>query len=234
MRGSRCERERARPPPPHTHRVYIAVRSDDRNDSNHRLTSGIRHSGFRVATPAAIVAVYDCRARSPTLSHRLVLLVLQLFHLVSSLSLALPRSRSYPGESGFLVSLRVSTLLVLSFSLAIFSLGIFLSISPFFSHLSLPLFPLSPSRFLRPVRSRTSPPFSRSLPRSLPVSPPYLSRWSALDPTRYRPHSRAQTTRQRYMYMHSRVHRSPPLPPSPLQLRSAARSLALLRGPEKS
>lgn len=54
----------------HTH-VYtyascIAVRSDDRNDSNHRLTSGIRHSGFRVATPAAIVAVYDCRARSPS------------------------------------------------------------------------------------------------------------------------------------------------------------------------
>ena len=46
----------------------IAVQSDDRNDSNHRLTSGIRHSSFRVATPAAIVAVYDCRARSPSLS----------------------------------------------------------------------------------------------------------------------------------------------------------------------
>lgn len=44
--------------------VCIAVPSDDRNDSNHRLTSGIRHSGFRVATPAAIVAVYDCRVRA--------------------------------------------------------------------------------------------------------------------------------------------------------------------------
>lgn len=54
----------------HQHRtrytLYIVARSDDRNDSNHRLTSGIRHSGFRVATPAAIVAVYDCRARSPS------------------------------------------------------------------------------------------------------------------------------------------------------------------------
>lgn len=62
-RGKRCAHDDGASVSRYT--SCIAVQSDDRNDSNHRLTSGIRHSSFRVATPAAIVAVYDCRARSP-------------------------------------------------------------------------------------------------------------------------------------------------------------------------
>ena len=234
MRGSQCERERARllvasTSPVHIYRVYIAVRSDDRNDSNHRLTSGIRHSDFRVATPAAIVAVYDCRARSPSLSHTESVL---LFLAPPLLSLSLSHSHRpvlaltqvNPASS----SLHLASLLVLSLSLAIFRSISFSLSHPFFSYLSLPfssrisfLFPLS--RSLPSSLHSLTHSFLHIRSRSLPTS-----RWFALDPTRYRPHSRAQTTRQRYMYMHS--HRSPPL----LQLRRAESSIALLRGPEKS
>lgn len=217
-----------RAPPLHTHRVYIAVRSDDRNDSNHRLTSGIRHSGFRVATPAAIVAVYDCRARSPSLFTDMFFF-LQLLHFSSPLfrplRLALAPARANPASS----SLRISTLLALSLSLAISR-----TVSPslYLAILRISLTRSSRISFLFPLsRSLARSPSSFTRSRSLPTS-----RWSALDPTRYRPHSRAQTTRQRYTYMHSRVHRSPPPPllPSPLQSRSVARTIALLRGPEKS
>lgn len=157
-----------RVPPLHTHRVYIAVRSDDRNDSNHRLTSGIRHSGFRVATPAAIVAVYDCRARSPSLSHRRVPLPPAPPLLVSSLSPPPSRSRSCSSESGFLVSPHLFSSGPLPFSCD-FSHGISFPLSRHSSYLSHPLFP-----YLLLV---SSVPFACTLSfflHSLPVSP-YLS-----------------------------------------------------------
>lgn len=158
-----------------------------------------------------------------------VFLFLQLLHFSSSLSLPSSRSRSYSSESDFLVSPRLFSSGPLPFPHDL-SLGNLLpSISPFFVSLS-PTLPVSPSCFLCPARLHVS-----SLPSLAPGLSLPTSRWSALDPTRYRPHSRAQMTRQRYMYMHSRVHRSPPQPlPSPLQSRSAARTIALLREVLKS
>lgn len=171
-------------------------------------------------------------------------LFLQFLRFFSSLSLhlVLAPTRTNPASS----SLHVSPLLVLSLSLAIFrSVSplyltflrcIYIYIYLYISLLSLPpsFFPylllVSPVPF--PCTSLHSLALSFIHSRSLPTS-----RWSALDPTRYRPHSRAQTTRQRYMYMHSRVHRSSPLScraAAALQPRSAARSIMLLCGPEKS
>lgn len=142
----------------------IAVQSDDRNDSNHRLTSGIRHSSFRVATPAAIVAVYDCRARSPSLS----------------VAPSSAPSRASLLSSRFALSLALllgpSTLLALS---PHHRLAVFLLVS------------------LPPARS------------------------SALDPTRYRPHSRVQR-RGRDICICIRVHRS--LQPPRSSTRAALRS----------
>lgn len=77
----------------------IAVQSDDRNDSNHRLTSGIRHSRFRVATPAAIVAVYDCRARSLSLSFPLFYRALQSRPLPLTRVHTRSLDRIYPASS---------------------------------------------------------------------------------------------------------------------------------------
>lgn len=196
-----------------THTSCIAVRSDDRNDSNHRLTSGIRHSGFRVATPAAIVAVYDCRARSPSpsvddsssstssscssssSSSFLPPLSLPPSLLSSSLSTFTflpyvpprtcgPASSSPSSVSSRHFSLPRDRVLPLS------SCAIFRS----YPSLSLALLPISltplvsPSRFLRLIRSYVPSP-SRSLARSWSLP---SSRSPALDPTRYRPHSRAQ------------------------------------------
>lgn len=146
----------------------IAVQSDDRNDSNHRLTSGIRHSSFRVATPAAIVAVYDCRARSPSLS----------------VAPSSAPSRASLLSSRFALSLALllgpSTLLALS---PHHRLAVFLLVS------------------LPPARS------------------------SALDPTRYRPHSRVQR-RGRDICICIRVHRS--LQPPRSSTRAALRSIVAL------
>lgn len=168
----------------------IAVRSDDRNDSNHLLTSGIRHSGFRVATPAAIVAVYDCRARSPSPSRQrffssfplLLLLLLLPSLLFISIFLPLPAR-----GSGFLVSPQSPLLDLKPFLFPRdVSLRVFLAhLSPYPSHLlSTYLLHISSVSFAL-ARLFTLPP-ARS-PRPL-----LSSRRSALNPTRYRPHSPAQ------------------------------------------
>lgn len=131
----------------------IAVQSDDRNDSNHRLTSGIRHSRFRVATPAAIVAVYDCRARSLSLSF-------PLFYRAFSLVLCLLLAYTPAPSTVYTLPLLV---------------------------LSSPLCPIVVVLLL--------------------VSLPGLLPRFALDPTRYRPHSRVQR-RGRDICICIGVHRS--------------------------
>lgn len=153
----------------------IAVQSDDRNDSNHRLTSGIRHSSFRVATPAAIVAVYDCRARSP------------------------------PSPSLLFISLLFSFLRLRMFRVCVRARALHRPRPPALLALSSSLCPTSSSFFLF------------LWPRS--------ARSSALDPTRYRPHSRVQR-RGRDICICIRVHRSVQ-PPHAAALALASRYIAI-------
>lgn len=211
--------------------VYMAVRSDDRNDSNHRLTSGIRYSGFRVATPEAIVAVYDCRARSsssftlfPTNDSSSLLSLLLFFLFLSFYLVFFPTCRL-----DCFVSLRLFSIRPFPFPCNL-SLRLSLSLSLFLSlpFLSIPLnhsprisfsFPLSRSRSYISFLFLS---FARFW--SLPTS-----RWSALDPTRYRPHSRAQRRgKDIYVYAFACAPFAVATPPSCCCSCEAARSIVVL------